>query len=536
MIINNEIDQNIINYCTNSEGRLIPQRCCVEILKRRNWYNYLLNRYDDNVSITEKTAVSESLYRLLNNINKAPKCKICGNPVNYTPARGYAVFCSKKCSNNDTEVLQKNSKNVSKALLNAYKTRGDEIKEKRKKSLKAYNASTCSPFSSEEIKNKAKESVKFKYGVENVMYLPEFHKTAKPVARYRSTILWKNRGYDIEYLDENNIIIKNGCKIHGDITLNSRNFCNRMKEERRNSSLICPICHPINTYSGEEKSMSEFLDTLNIHYIKNDRSEIKPLELDFFFPDYNIAIELNGLWFHSELFKKDKNYHLNKMKLCADKGIRLIYIWEDEWLYNTDIVKSMICNIFNKSENRIYARDCEIRELIAKEYTAFVNENHLQKSVNSKYKFGLIHNGEIVAVMGFGSVRISLGSKNKKDVCELYRYCCKKNTVIPGAASKLFKYASNVLKKDGFKQIITYAKCDFSDGGIYKTLGFEYIGNTVPGYFWTNGRDRINRFSARKSEITETEEDKAKSEIEIMHSRHFYRCYDTGNMKFIYVL
>ena len=165
-----------------------------------------------------------------------------------------------------------------------------------------------------------------------------------------------------------------------------------------------------------------------------------------------------------------------------------------------------------------------------------MNENHLQGSVNAKYKFGLIYENKIVAAMGFGASRISLGAKANTIICELYRYCCKRNTVIPGAASKLFNYALNDLKNKGVKQILSYAKRDFFGGDLYEKLGFDYKGDTVPGYFWTNGKVRINRFSVRKSELLKQGEDPTKTEIEIMHSRHFYRCYDSGNCKYVYNL
>lgn len=525
------IEQNIIAYCTDG-GKLIPQRCTIPVLKRRGWYGYLLHRYGDNVSCSDKLRVSESLYRIVNGIETAPKCKICGGPVKYTPARGYADFCSKKCQNTDPAVLEKNRSGVSKSLNVVYNERGDEIKARRKKSLEKYGASTSSPFSSILIREKAETSVMENYGVNNVMKLPEFHAHAKPIARRKSVDLWNSRGYNIEYVGDK-VLIKAGCKVHGDIELSTRDFCNRMKAERRESSVICPVCHPINTYSGEEKSFAEFLDSLGLEYVRNDRSIIKPLELDFFFPQYKIAIELNGLLYHSEMFKEN-HYHLNKLKRCKEADIRLVSIWEDEWTGKTEIVKSMVRNLFRQCNNKVYARNCMIRELAPGEYRTFMDDNHLQGSVNAAYKFGLVHDGEIVAAIGFGSTRISLGSRNKECVCELYRYCCKKNLVVPGAASKLFKHAIEVLKCDGYTDIVTYAKQDFSIGGLYKELGFEYIGETVPGYFWTNGRERINRFSARKSELVKTGEDDNLTEVEIMHRRHFYRCYDTGNLKFIY--
>jgi len=72
-------------------------------------------------------------------------------------------------------------------------------------------------------------------------------------------------------------------------------------------------------------------------------------------PDLKIAFEFNGLYWHNEEHKPN-NYHLNKTELCEEKGIQLIHIWEDDWRYKQDIVKSMILNKLGKTPNKIYAQ------------------------------------------------------------------------------------------------------------------------------------------------------------------------------------
>lgn len=133
--------------------------------------------------------------------------------------------------------------------------------------------------------------------------------------------------------------------------------------------------------------------------------------------------------------------------------------------------------------------------------------------------------------MTFGKLRICLGSKHEKNQLELYRFCNKLNTRVVGGASKLLKYA---IKYDfaGIDTIITYALRDWSSGGLYEALGFTKVGVTEPNYFYTNNRIKIGRFSARKSIIAETEEEKGMTEEDIMKTKGFYRCYDSGNIKY----
>ena len=84
---------------------------------------------------------------------------------------------------------------------------------------------------------------------------------------------------------------------------------------------------------------SIYKDTL----YKNNRTVIYPLELDFFLPKLNLAIEVNGTYWHSDLYK-DKYYHFNKSRLCEEKHIRLIHIYEWEWNTNQEEIKSILYN------------------------------------------------------------------------------------------------------------------------------------------------------------------------------------------------
>ena len=131
---------------------------------------------------------------------------------------------------------------------------------------------------------------------------------------------------------------------------------------------ICPVGHCINkTYtsiksgkgcevcskSGKSKSEKEIVDFIKSFYfgkvLENSRKITPPYELDIYIPEKKLAIEYNGLYWHSEAQGKDKFYHYNKTKRCAEKGIRLITIFEDEFLAGKEKVfaklKSVIENL-----------------------------------------------------------------------------------------------------------------------------------------------------------------------------------------------
>lgn len=239
----NSLEKDIIDYTFSGEKqKFISGRCAKSILEKRNWYNYLINKYNDNST----DSLIEVLYRIKYGIDEIPKCKICGKPLKFTNG-SYPNYCSAKCRNNDPNVIAKNKEGVSKSLKAAYKERGVEIKEKRAKTLeeKYGTSGNSSPFSFADVQNKAKSTILNNYGVDNIMRLPQYHVNAKEIARRQSVELWKQRGLDIEYTDYDTVIIKNGCKIHGDIELDIHAFNNRTKPERMQVSEICPECNPL---------------------------------------------------------------------------------------------------------------------------------------------------------------------------------------------------------------------------------------------------------------------------------------------------
>lgn len=82
------------------------------------------------------------------------------------------------------------------------------------------------------------------------------------------------------------------------------------------------------------------------------------------------------------------------------------------------------------------------------------------------------------------------------------------------------------------KRIISYADKRWSNGDLYRKLGFTYIRDSKPNYFYVVNKRRENRFKYRKSELVKQGFDKDKSEHEIMAERKIPRIYDCGNMVF----
>ena len=307
----------------------------------------------------------------------------------------------------------------------------------------------------------------------------------------------------------------------------------------KNKPIICRVCYPIKGSSSiMQRELADFLKSININFTENNRKIIKPLELDFYFQEHNLAIELNGNYWHSELNgEKDKKYHLNKTIQCFEKGIHLIHVFEDEWLLNKEIVKSRIVNLLKKTENKIYARKCEVIEISNFEKSLFLEQNHLQGDSVDKIRVALKYNGEIVSVMTFSKNRVALGGKNEDGTYELTRFCSKLNYNVIGAFNKLLSFFE---KKYIPKKINTYADCRWSgvdpEETIYNKLGFSFAGKTPPSYFYILKKDYINRmhrFSfAKHILLKKFGGDPLKTEWELAQENNYDRIWDCGTLKF----
>ena len=276
--------------------------------------------------------------------------------------------------------------------------------------------------------------------------------------------------------------------------------------------------------SSGELEIKNFISEVGLKAETNKRSFIYPYELDIYIPEKKIAIEYDGLYWHNEL-NKDSKYHLNKTELCEKQGIMLIHIFEDEWLYKQNIVKSRLKSILGLTDEKIYARKCKVKEITFKESKNFLQENHIQGNVNAKHRYGLYYNDELVSLMTFGIKRKNLFSKSEDETYELLRFCNKLNTNVVGGASKLFKH---FIKKYNPKEIISYCDRRWSQGNMYEKLGFKFDHASRPNYFYIKGDKRYNRFEYRKDILIKQGFDKNKTEHEIMMERGIYRIYDCG--------
>lgn len=329
------------------------------------------------------------------------------------------------------------------------------------------------------------------------------------------------------------------CSIHG---LYTQRVDAHMDTSTLTPKQGCPSCGIL--LSKSEIEIYDFIKSFNQNVERRNRSIIKEkesnrfLELDIYIPDNKIAIEYNGSYWHSELYKKDKKSHQHKYLLCAEQGVRLISIYDKDWKESEEKIKEFLKDILSP-KIRIYGRQTQIRSISPKEAKMFYDTYHLKGGgYHNKVSYGLFYNDELISAMSFS--RPNFG--NQKDVeWDLTRYCVKYGYSVVGGAERLFK---SFIKEFTPSSIITYSDNDYFTGEVYSKLGFQLDKLTDIPYYWSKG-DRVflNREKCQVKVLKEKypdiynkaiEENASNKEEYIMHALGFYKVYRCGNKKWVW--
>jgi len=485
-----------------------------------------------SLTIPFEMSFKEKIWFYFNKLTERPKCKTCGSEIKFRERfdKPYGDFCTLDCiNNNKAEMVDRIKKSFKEKYdIEFFPQHPDFIKKQKQTKLIRYGDENYVNV------EKNKQTRLLKYGDENYVNSEKRKETC--LKKYGSTA-YSNSNHFKEYsINKYKLLYPklNIIKVEKDLVTVKCDKCGEELElfkyfihgrYKRNIS-VCTKCQPfgISKRSSSEKELTEFLYSINVKYELNDRSLIGK-ELDIYIPSKSLAIEINGVYWHSELFVNDE-YHLNKTHECNKKNIQLLHIFEDEWLFKKEIVQSIIKNKLGLFSNKIYSRKCTIKEvdsLIAKE---FLETNHIEGKINSKVNIGLYDGNKLVSLMCFNYNGIY--NPNRPIEWKLTRFANIIDTNVIGAANKLFQY---FLKTYQPKTIISYSDLRLFNGNMYSTLGFKKIRASKPNYWYVKNGHRYHRFNFRKSILVKEGYDVNLTEREIMFERKYYRIYDCGNIR-----
>lgn len=282
--------------------------------------------------------------------------------------------------------------------------------------------------------------------------------------------------------------------------------------------------------SKPETELYEYIKTLTTHeVIQSDRSILHGKELDIYIPDLKLAIEFNGVYWHSEVHK-DEIYHQQKTLDCLKQGVRLIHIFEYEWINpdKQDKIKTYLADVISEHSNIYYARNLNIREPSVQESVEFLDKYHLQGYTNAPIRYGLYNDTEMLGIITFGKPRFSSNYEY-----ELIRLCWKPGVNVVGGFERLFKH---FVTEHNPSSIVTYSDISKFTGNSYLRVGFKAsIGDlTSPNYVWIGLKDysTLSRYQTQKHKLVELGlGDVGDTEASIMENLGYIRMYDCGNLR-----
>jgi hypothetical protein len=323
-------------------------------------------------------------------------------------------------------------------------------------------------------------------------------------------------------------------------------------DEKRDLDFICPNghihkmtwsnfkkgqnCAKCSSVSSRcEREIAYFIKTSfpSLEVVQNDRNLINPYELDIFIPAKKIAIEYCGLYWHSEVSGGvERNYHRMKYNRCLEEGVRLITIFEDEYLEHKDIVLSRIQNALGFSK-RIFARKLEVREVENKVASTFYDANHLQGRTGFIKSFGLYDGDTLLSCLSVGKLSRYHVSKGGT-ICELKRMSTVPYINIIGGFGKLFAAAKKYLAAETmFTSIKSYCDMRYANifSVVYEKIGFILLTETqYSPHYIRDGRRLRNQSFAKKLQ----EKQNGQTEWQLRAGQGYDRIWDCGHRTYIY--
>lgn len=432
------------------------------------FYSYLIETYTQCEKFTEK------LYWFYNNIKDFPKCE-CGNDLKFKNLKvGYSSFCCKKCSDSS-----------------------QKTKDKRKNTLiERYGIENM--MQSQEFKDKIKKTVMEKYGVENVFQAQEIKEKIKETNLKNIGVEYPMQSKEVLEKSSNTIKEKYGVEWN----------CQRKEY----------------TFLSESKPNKEFADLLDSFNIEYER-EFAINRYRYDFKVGNTLIEIDPSGTHNSTWgvygkeAKDINYHKNKSLFAEANGYRCIHVWDwDD--------KEKIIDILKEKEN-IDSSDCVILEVSKEETDRFLNMYHLQNTCEGQdIRIGLYYNKDLIQIITF--------NKLNGEEYELLRLCSKRDVVVNGGPEKLFKYFIEIYKPSS---IISYCDRSKFDGNIYNILKFKKEKESRPSKHWyKRGRHITDNLLKQRGfdQIFKTNYGKGTSNRELMLESGFVEIYDCGQDAYIW--
>lgn len=472
---------------------------------------------------------------IMQGVTNHPSCIHCQKPTAYNPRSTadaiFSDYCSRQCSyDHPARMIKARKTNIARYGSEYHQLSTDGKQQRQQTNISKYGH--ISPASNPTVREKIASTNVERYGHVNV-FGSEHGKAAIAATnkeRYGSA------SYQTSTLSDDAIQL-----------LNDKSWLSEANKAGNNLQQIADMlgCSPtcVHQHFGKhgltvqrqqissfEREVHAYIQSLGLS--TTPTFKLGDTEFDMLVDGTNVIVECDGIYWHGEhLTGRSSKYHKNKTTVATSNGYQLIHIFENEWMCQQSIVKSMLKSKLHKTDVRCGARQCSVIELTAKEANTFLHNNHIQGKCKSPIHYGLTHNDVLVAVVSLSKDRYS----HKENCLELVRFCTKQNTNVAGALSKLI---AHVRRTYPTHDIVTFADARYSQGAGYIACGFEFVEMTSPAYHYfktNNCLTLLNRQHFQKHRLHSIlpNFDPELTEWENMIDNGYDRIWDCGNYKFI---
>ena len=574
----NDIILNIKQNCYNTSGRQNPN-----VFKRTWWIKLGLEWVFDYIDcytqfLPANSSYTQRIYHVVESMDQIPICKHtnCNNATTWK-YKHYQTYCSIKCNNQDAQVITARGDTMMEKYGARTTLQSAELKDKVKcTNIKKYGHENAvrntqvlekmkqtnmdrygvdNAMKSSTIRNRAKSTMTQRHGAPTTLQSESLSKKVKQtnILKYGVDNPWKSAAvrdkikttlrdkYQVDYVGqihldpsviaklqdkswiESQLLTKSCTEISRDIAVDITTVCNYAHRHK--------LTIPNHARSSQERQIEKLISSVyQGQVILNDRVVLSPLELDFYLPEHKLAIEVNGIYWHSTGSKapRDKNYHFDKWKQCRAQGITLLSYTDTDLSTNWDMVKQKILYSLDQEKTVVGARKCTIGPVKNTDEFELLNRCHIQGQLRARSgSLGAWHDDELVAVINWA---------HRKKYLEITRYACDtdNNTSYPGLFSRLTRAMIKELNYVG--DIVSFSNNDHSNGNVYQQAGFTEDKILGPAYWYT--RDFVtleNRQKYMKSKIAKSfgVDMTHKTEWQAMQELGYHRYYDSGKIRWI---
>lgn len=286
--------------------------------------------------------------------------------------------------------------------------------------------------------------------------------------------------------------------------------------------------------SKAEQEIKEFMEQYAV--VENpNKILLAPYDIDMWLPEYNMGIEYHGLYYHTT--NKRGKLHRTKWEMAQKAGIRLVQIFEDEWINKQEIVKNRLLSFIGHG-TKYNARQTILHPIMWGKAKEFLNATHIQGAGPVGSAYGLFIKDELIAVATFGKKRSgAMTGAREEGKYEVLRYASTGN--VRGGFSKLYKTFLNEVNPT---EVTSYCDLRYGTGKLYESTGFTLHSITEPDYWWVpNGRiERVPRYAVQKHKMAKPDHilhkyyALEKTENQICGEAGWEKIHGVGNQKWVW--